>query len=163
MPAPRIKIPVRCSEENLTLICDGLRSGKSLNVILTANPEALPNERTFWRWLERDEAARLEYARARQDQAEWYADRISELALQEPAHLMGEHGAAGVDGSEVAHRRLAIDALKWLAGKRSPLKYGDTPAQVNVGVAVNVPPIVIAMPAELAQKRRLLPDPKSGN
>src|SRR5215469_3005336 len=55
------------------------------------------------------------YARAREMQAEWYADSITELAKE----------ADGLDGAGVAAKRLQIDTLKWIASKLLPKKYGD--------------------------------------
>jgi hypothetical protein len=120
------------TEENLDTICRRIASGEALTTILET--EGLPSYAEFFRWMAADEVARDNYVRARTEQGHWYADRIAQLAMQAPN--IGEHG---VDAAEVAHRRLAIDALKWLAAKRTPKSYGDdqpSGTTVNVGVQV---------------------------
>ena len=118
--------------ENLDLVCDLISVGQSLQRILDDHPH-LGSYWSFVKWMREDDVAAQKYARARVEQADWYADQIAVLAVAEP-----EHGEHGVDSGEVAHRRLAIDALKWLAGKRKPKVYGDKEAGVNVAVGVSV-------------------------
>ena len=130
------------SPENLELVCREIASGASLVDVLDKNPQ-LGRYTHFLDWMREDEGAAVKYARARQEQAHWYADRVARLALQTPERLVAEGGSGGVDSGEVAHRRLAIDSLKWLAAKRAPKVYGDTEDKsttVNVGVAVAVMP-----------------------
>ena len=65
---------------------------------------------SVFRWIERSEDHRLRYARAREDQAEYLADQIIEIA----------------DTCEDANKaRLQIDARKWTAAKLRPKRYGD--------------------------------------
>lgn len=119
------------SAENLGVICDRISTGSSLTDVL--REPGMPSRTAFFRWMQDDEAARDQYAHARNEQGHWYADRVAELALAEPQ--TGEHG---IDQGEVAHRRLAIDSLKWLAAKRTPKAYGDAAASTTVNVGVQV-------------------------
>ena len=65
----------------------------------------------------------MEYARARAEQAEYYADEIVEIT----------------DTEKDANRaRVKVDARKWIASKLLPKKYGDIPSAVNVGIQNNV-------------------------
>jgi hypothetical protein len=57
-----------------------------------------------------------QYARAREDQADSYADKITDLA---------EWAVTADDRTQVEGVKVAIDALKWAAGKRKPKVYGD--------------------------------------
>jgi hypothetical protein len=52
-----------------------------------------------------------QYARAREDQAEAHADRIIEIADDET-----------IDAN---HKRIMVDARKWVASKLKPKRYGD--------------------------------------
>lgn len=65
-------------------------------------------------WLRQNEAFQANYARAREDQADADADAINDIATRV------------IDGT-VGHQeaRVAIDALKWTAGRRKPKVYGD--------------------------------------
>lgn len=74
----------------------------------------MPATATVFRWLTNNEMFREQYTRAREDQGEADADRVGDLADKVARGLLDP--AAG---------RVAIDALKWSAGKRLPKKYGD--------------------------------------
>lgn len=54
------------------------------------------------------------YARAKEESADAHADKIEEIA---EGVLEGRYGHQ--------ESRVAIDALKWTAGKQKPKKYGD--------------------------------------
>ena len=105
-------------------ICERIAAGESLRAICAE--DGMPNASTVIRWLaagDDDIAAGVEseftgfckqYARAREQQADADADRISQLAAET---LEGRHDPAAA--------RVALDALKWSAGRRNPKKYGD--------------------------------------
>ena len=100
-------------------ICQRIAEGESLVDIL--KEKGMPGYSTFMRWLSEDEQLRENYARAREAQGDAYADRIDDVADRV---LSGE-----IDPQAA---RVAIDALKWSAGKRLPKKYGD-----KLGLDVN--------------------------
>ncbi len=95
-------------------ICERLAEGESLRSI--CRDEGMPGMSTIFRFLrdEANESARQQYARAREDQADTDADKISEHADMVAAGLIDPQAA-----------RVAIDAWKWSAGKRKPKVYGD--------------------------------------
>lgn len=66
---------------------------------------------TICRWLQDDQQFRDKYAQAREDQGDWFADKIADLATD--------------DTKEPADITARVNALKWLAGKRKPKVYGD--------------------------------------
>lgn len=74
----------------------------------------MPNKATVFRWLTIHESFRDQYACARESQGEADADRVGDVTQKV---LDGELDPAAA--------RVAIDALKWSAGKRLPKKYGD--------------------------------------
>ena len=63
------------------------------------------------KWLAKDENLVAQYARARELQAEYFADAVVQIA----------------DDKKLApeHKRVMIDARKWVAGKQAPKKYGE--------------------------------------
>lgn len=75
-------------------------------------------DRTIRNWVQEDEAARFRYTRAR----ELAADALAEQAVGIATTGVGPDGVTYEDAQE---RRLAYDALRWLAGKRRPKEYGD--------------------------------------
>lgn len=89
-------------------VCREISEGKSLRSICT-DPN-MPSAETVRVWLLEDGEFSAQYARAREEQADYYADEIIDIA----------------DGAKDANlARLQIDARKWKASKLQPKKYGD--------------------------------------
>lgn len=77
---------------------------------------------------------RAQYARARADQAEFYASQIIDIADESTDNIyyVDLDGNRRIDPGAVQLRRLQIDSRKWYAGKLAPKVYGDK-VDVNVG------------------------------
>lgn len=117
------------SEAVTDRICSELISGRSLRSICS-DPD-MPSAATVMRWLadERYAGFRERYARAREAQADALFDEILDIANNPQ---IGERVKVDEDGNEeitredmLGHRRLQIDARKWMAGKLRPKVYGD--------------------------------------
>ncbi|MCZ4321442.1 hypothetical protein O4H56_05250 [Pseudomonas anguilliseptica] len=93
---------------------------------------------TVLRWLGDDAMAafRMQYACAREAQADLLAEQILDIADEECTMVRADkHGSNDDDGeghtevvfdsTAVARNRLRVDARKWLASKMAPKKYGD--------------------------------------
>lgn len=91
------------------VICLEIAAGKSLKSILDGDP-SMPNRDTVYEWLHDDAAFSDNYTRAREAQADYFADEISTIADTEP---------------DPNKARVRIDARKWAAGKLKPKVYGD--------------------------------------
>lgn len=107
-------------------ICERLAGGVSLRAICAA--EDMPSDRSVYRWLEANEEFRQQYARAREVQADTLADEILDISNTTVIGVKTKTGKDGVEiteGDMIEHRRLQVDARKWLAGKLAPKKYGD--------------------------------------
>lgn len=100
--------PSSYSEAIGSEICERLADGDSLRSI--CSEPGFPDMRTVRRWLDQNETFRLQYARARERQADAYADRILDEAYSAEDASLG---------------RLRMDALKWAASKLAPKRYGD--------------------------------------
>jgi hypothetical protein len=90
------------------LICLEIAEGKSLKAI--CEQDGVPSRETIYQWLADDSAFSDKYVRAREDQADFYADEIIDIADTEP---------------DANKARVRIDARKWKASKLQPKKYGD--------------------------------------
>lgn len=86
-----------------------LAAGESLNKICQ-DPD-MPALVTFFRWLDEIDGFRYKYDKAREQQAERWANEIVEIA----------------DNSteEVNRSRLKVDTRKWIVSKLIPKKYSD--------------------------------------
>lgn len=108
--------PSEFSDDAAEAICIEIAEGGTLR---SAAAKAKVSVEAIKRWLRADEAFRAQYVQAREDQADAFADTILETAL---------------DGElEPNDRRIRVDALKWLAGKRKPKVYGDKVVNEHTG------------------------------
>jgi hypothetical protein len=120
------------SEALFDEICAEIAEGKSLRAICEA--EDMPNRATVFKWLANDEKLSDQYARAREAQADLYADEIIDIADDGSRdYSKGENGETVVDHDVIARARLRVDARKWKASKLAPKKYGDKVTQEHTG------------------------------
>jgi len=113
------KNSVKFSQEIFDEICERIANGESLRKI--CKNDKMPNLTSVWKWLNNDEELSKQYARAREEQAEYYADEITEICDAEmPMDAFGK-----IDAGAVNQARLKIDSRKWIASKLKPKKFGD--------------------------------------
>ncbi|HFB6298162.1 TPA: hypothetical protein WN303_000519 [Neisseria gonorrhoeae] len=93
-------------------ICEKISGGLSLRAIC-AEP-GMPARGTVYRWLIENADFQDQYARAREKQADYFAEEIIEIA-----------DSAEAESAAVSKAKLQIDARKWAASKIAPKKYGD--------------------------------------
>lgn len=93
------------------LICERLAQGESLRAICASDD--MPDRKTVLRWKKDNEAFRLQYAHAREDGMDAWADLILEIADEE------------IDPERVAQAKLRVDTRKWLMSKLKPGTYGE--------------------------------------
>ena len=106
MPGGR---PTDYGDEVVDLICSRLAVGESLNRI--CKDADMPAMSTVFGWLSKYPEFLEKYTRAREAQAETHADRIIEIADD-----------ADIDAH---HKRIMVDARKWVAAKLKPKSYGE--------------------------------------
>jgi hypothetical protein len=91
-------------------ICEQIVDGKSLRRI--CGFKWCPSKKIVLRWLEENEGFRAQYARAKEEQAEGYADELIELGRQ----------ATSENANAI---RVRADIIKWVCSKLKPKRYGD--------------------------------------
>ena len=107
-------------------ICDLLMDGQSLRSICKSDD--LPSMRTVFKWLGQNEAFAQQYTRARDIHADAVFEEIREISdtpVLGVKTVSKPTGTETTEGDMIEHRRLQIDARKWLLGKMAPKKYGD--------------------------------------
>ena len=113
-------------------ICNRIADGKSLRAI--CDEADMPDKATIFRWLSAEQHKDFckQYILARDIQANVLFDEIHQIAdtPQKGTKTVrrGEGDNSTVETTEadmIEHRRLQIDARKWLIGKMAPKKYGD--------------------------------------
>lgn len=124
--------PSLYTDELVDTICARIAQGESLNSICKSG---LIGYSTVCRWLASEATFREKYARAREEQADFYADQIVAIAdeLTIEAKYQGEDVMFDVSSNAVARNRLRVDARKWYASKLAPKKYGDKIESVVTG------------------------------
>lgn len=119
--------PSDYTQETAAKICERLTEGESLRSI--CRDEAMPSIASVFRWLGAHEIFREQYALARDAQADTLADEIIEIADTPLLGITTKTDEDGkietTEGDMIAHRRLQVDARKWIAAKLKPKKYGD--------------------------------------
>lgn len=106
-------------------------SSHGLNKICKDNDD-LPEISTVYNWLN-DESKKefLDmYARAREEQADYLADEILEIADDSKNDTITKVGQGGkeyeAENTEWVNRsKLRVESRKWIAAKLKPRKYGD--------------------------------------
>lgn len=100
-------------------ICAQIAVGRSL-VSICRDDEGMPHYSTVMAWRVEDASFDENYARAREEQADYLAEEIIEIADK---------------ATDANLARLQVDARKWKAGKLKPKVYGD---RLNLDADVNV-------------------------
>lgn len=105
-----------------------------------------------------DEAFRLQYRRAREDQADYFADEILEIADDSTNDFMErKDGTEYCDQENIQRSRLRVDTRKWFAARMAPKVYGERPNETHVSTTLNN--FIVLTPekqAELQERRKRL-------
>ncbi|QDX22555.1 terminase small subunit protein [Pandoraea pnomenusa] len=138
--------PSSFTQEIGDAICERLANGESLRSI--CRDEEMPSQPTVFRWIDSHEAFRKQYARAREAQAEFFADQIVSIADDgSNDSYVDDEGNQRTDHDVIARSRLRVDARKWIASKLLPKKYGDKVTNEHTG-ADGGPIVIQATPQD---------------
>lgn len=104
--------PTDYTKDMADKICEKISGGLSLRAICAE--AGMPARGTVYRWLIENADFQDQYTRARDKQADYFAEEIIEIA-----------DSVEAESASVAKAKLQIDARKWAASKIAPKKYGD--------------------------------------
>lgn len=122
------------SREVFDAICEKLAEGRSLRSI--CREDDMPSIGTFLRWVDERPELADHYARARALCIDALAEDILDIADTPQMGQKSVSKATGLEiteGDMIEHRRLQVDARKWLLAKMAPKKYGDKVEQTIQG------------------------------
>jgi hypothetical protein len=147
--------PCEFSQEIGDQVCAWLASGQSLNAFCRVPDN--PAKSTVLRWVESNAEFRDQYARARVEQAEYWAEEILEIADDGSNDWETRTGRGGQEFDAVNHEvvnrsRLRVDARKWLLSKLLPKKFGDD--LVNAGEAKREPKTIVLKRGDTRKSKR---------
>jgi hypothetical protein len=121
-------------------ICDEIATSDHGLVTICARP-GMPTLKTMYLWMERHPEFVQIYARAKERQMDYMACQIKEIAdTPQPGVIerTDKDGNVMVETRDmIDHRRLRIEARKWLMSKLAPKKYGDH-QDVNITGSLDV-------------------------
>ena len=101
-------------------------STQGVHKILDGNDLGLPAWNVIQRWLRENKQFEAQYARAREERADYIFDEILEIADESSGDtIIDEKGNERINGEWVNRSRLRVDSRKWIASKLLPKKYGD--------------------------------------
>ncbi len=113
-------------------ICRRLAEGESLRAICV--DKGMPSAETVRRWLLDNEDFCAQYVRAREVQADRFAEEILEIADDASDDwAVDKDGKKTLDHEHVQRSRLRVDTRKWLMARMAPKKYGDKMQHVGEG------------------------------
>jgi len=120
----------------------------------------MPHKRTVKRWLAEKPSFQEQYARAKEEMAEHFAEEILEIADDGSNDWIEREVESGklikvADHEHIARSRLRVDTRKWLMSKLLPKKFGE---KLDVDTHIDLVAQVNAMtPAERpAQANQLI-------
>lgn len=116
--------PSSFTQEKADKICERLADGESLRSI--CEDEGFPSRVTVFRWLREHDEFRIQYARAREDQAETILEEMLEIADDgKRDYIPDPEGGVQVDHDHIQRSKLRVETRKWMLGKLAPKRYGD--------------------------------------
>lgn len=124
--------PSAFTKEKAAAICERIAEGESLRKI--CEDESLPNKSTVMRWMDAHPEFRDQYARAREAQADYWAEEIIQIADDGANDTTTDaEGNERTNQDVIARSRLRVDTRKWLMARMAPKKYGDKVTQEITG------------------------------
>lgn len=123
------------SPELALRVCARIAEGESLRQV--CRDESMPSRTTVLKWARENEAFADQYARAREDLLEHWAEDILEISDDGSADYVeapeGEESGPRVDHEHISRSRLRVDSRKWLLSKLAPRKYGEKVTTEHTG------------------------------
>ena len=126
-------------------ITEQLANGRSLAQILSQ--PGMPSKQTVYSWLHTNREFMDHYVRAREEQADYFADQCIEIA----------DATVGMDSAGVAAARIRIEARKWRASVLKPKVYGtkvvaEQTVHVSPAIEQESPEMIAARWQQLEEK-----------
>lgn len=145
MPGGR---PPEYTREKAEAICARILCGEG--VVQICRDADMPGERTVYSWLLNNTEFQQMYTRAREVQAERFAEEVVSIADSLDEYATSE---------QVQAARLKTDNRKWAAGKLSPRKYGDRLTTEN-HTTIDASDPILALIARVAETGKKVHDPE---
>ncbi len=149
MPLPR-------TPDVADLICEQIAAGASLRQI---GRQIGCDAGTITKWYAEDAEFAQRYVRAKEAQAELFAEEITEISDDGTNDWIERELESGAivqvpDHEHIQRSRLRVDSRKWLMAKMLPKKYGDR--LINEHSGPDGGPIVLSVDQRVAEAKAIL-------
>jgi hypothetical protein len=137
-------------------VCRRISDGESLRQV--CRDESMPSTSTVLKWARELPEFSQQYAKAREDLLEHWAEEITDIADDGSNDwIKREHESGRLDlvpdSEHINRSRLRVDTRKWLLSKLAPKKYGERVAAELSGP--DGKPIAVADVSEAEYARRI--------
>jgi hypothetical protein len=129
------------SQEIADTICDRMAAGETLRDIV--KDPSMPCNKTVFYWLTRRPDFADQYARARAQLLDYWADEMIEISDDGSNDWMekriGKDVVSVLDHEHVLRSKIRVETRRWLMSRLAPHKYGDkTLTEHSGGVTVEI-------------------------
>jgi len=105
-------------------ICKEIEKGRPVRQVL--KDKKMPSSKTFFSWLDKDEAKVKLYVRACEARSDIIFEDMFDIADDTGDDIIKLSDGREVENkSVIARDRLRVDTRKWILSKMNPKKYGD--------------------------------------
>lgn len=146
--------PMNYDKDTGDAICMLVALGWSMRKIKAEGESAtgffIPSLNVVFRWLRENEEFNEQYARARDEQMEYFSEEIMDIAddgrndWMEIYNNEGEQVGWKINGEATMRSKIRVDVRKWLMSKRLPKKYGDKLDLTSDGKRLTTAPLVVS-------------------
>ena len=99
-------------------------NGISLRAVLLR--DSMPSSRTFYKWIEEDQAKVKQYACACEDRSDKIFEDILNIADSTAEDIIKDgDGKEQINHNVIQRDRLRVESRKWMLGKMNPKKYSS--------------------------------------
>ena len=132
--------PTKFTQELADKICETIStSSKGLRTICSENDISTP---TLLKWLSENEQFSIQYARAKELQADYLVEEMLSIADDSSSDTISTEFGEKENKEWVNRSRLKCDTRKWIASKLAPKKYSDKVDFTTGGEKLTAPIII---------------------
>jgi transposase-like protein len=134
--------PTKYSEELADRICEAI-ANSNRGLVTICKQEGMPTRSTVHKWISENKQFSDKYAKAREDQADYLAEEMLEIADNSTNDTTLNRMGEEIENREWVNRsRLRVDTRKFIASKLKPKKYGDKLDLTTDGEKIQTPILI---------------------
>ena len=128
-------------EKIFTKVCFRIESGEAVRTVL--KDKDMPDSKTFYDWMKKDDKLLQQYARATTERAICMFEDMLDIADSVDGDVMIVDGKEVTNHHKIQRDRLRVDTRKWALSKLMPSKYGEKLDLTTDGEKLNSPKEIV--------------------